>query len=60
MQENRKQRHFVAFCRTSGQLLLKARTKSGSAARAIWRSFIFFWNIPPLGPLGPTDSHHWY
>jgi hypothetical protein len=57
MQENRKPESFVTVCRTAGQLLRKAIMKSGSAACAIWRSFVYFWDIPPLGP---TDSHHWY
>jgi hypothetical protein len=42
---------------TAGQLLLRTIVKSCSVVRAAWRAFIYFWDIPVLGP---TDSHHRY
>jgi hypothetical protein len=48
---------FVTVCYTAWQLLLRTIVKSCSVARAAWRAFIYFWDIPVLGP---TDSYHWY
>jgi len=48
---------FATVRYTAGQLLLRTIVKSCSVARAAWRAFIYFWDIPVLGP---TDSYHWY
>jgi hypothetical protein len=47
----------ITVCHTGGQLLLRTIAKSCSFTREAWRAFIYFWDIPVLGP---AESYRWY
>ena len=66
MQGKRSQEHKTSAARiqalstvghTARHLLLRTIVKSCLVARRAWRAFIYFWDIPVLGP---TNSYHWY